>query len=630
MRSFQYLIILFTAVFLVSSCSPKHGVEGTFSYSPEQPKPGDEITVNYLADSTNLAGADSVILETYLYGVNLDNTIEYPMTKEGDYWTAKFPTTDSTLGILIKFKHKDDIDNNNKKGYSIIIYKDGKVIPGAYAGLASAINTWGSYYLEMDRNAELADSYFQKDFEANPGIKDKFLDPYFSVNGRIDKDKADSLIKSELHSLELKNPVDLKDLTLLAKWYAKIGDKEKADGFKKMLEEKYPKSEYVQRQLFNEFYAEKDINKKLSLAKEFENKYPESDYISTVYDLIANYYRDSKDYKKAAEFLKNNTDKPSIYRFYAVASKMADENADLNDALEISKLGVDRSRKEIDTPKGKKPNWESENEWKTDREYILGLNLYAYGEVLSKLGKNDEALNALEQAVKFTKEEEGDLNELYVQTLSGTGNNDKILTVVPDFIKKGKDTPAMQSILKKAYMAKNGNDKGYNEFLAKFESAAKDKLIKDLKKEMVDNPAPDFSLTDLNGEKVSLSQLKGKTVVLDFWATWCGPCKASFPGMQKAVQKFSNNDNIKFFFVNSWENVKDKKKNAEDFIKKNNYPFRVLLDSENKVIDSYRVSGIPTKFIIDKKGDIRFMSVGFSGNTDQMVEEISQMIAMVN
>jgi len=117
---------------------------------------------------------------------------------------------------------------------------------------------------------------------------------------------------------------------------------------------------------------------------------------------------------------------------------------------------------------------------------------------------------------------------------------------------------------------------------------------------------------------------------LDFWATWCGPCKASFPGMQKAVQKYANNNNVKFLFVNAWENVSDKKKNAEDFIKKNKYPFQVLLDEQNKVIDSYKVSGIPTKFIIDKAGNIRFMKVGFSGNTDQMVDEISQMISMVN
>jgi len=62
---------------------------------------------------------------------------------------------------------------------------------------------------------------------------------------------------------------------------------------------------------------------------------------------------------------------------------------------------------------------------------------------------------------------------------------------------------------------------------------------------------------------------------------------------------------------------------------KNNYPFHVLLDTENKVITSFGVDGIPTKFIIDKKGKIRFKSVGFSGSADKLVEELSQMIEML-
>ncbi len=630
MRRIKYSIFFLGLAFLITSCAKKEVIKGTFSYNPEQPKQGDKITVYYNPDSTNLAGIDSVTLEAYLYGVGIDNTIEYPMKKENKIWTAEFSTTDSTRGVLIKFKHKEDVDNNNKKGYSIFIFKNGKPVPGAYAGLASAINTWGSYYLDMDRDAELADDYFKKDFKLHPEIKNEYLDAFLSVNSRLNKSNSDSLIKMELQTLESQNPQSEKELTLLANWYTKLKVPDKAEQYKKIIEEKYPNGKYAQRQLFNKFYTEKDIDKKLSLAKEYEKQFPKGDYLETIYDLIANYYRDTKDYKKAVEFLKDNPEKPSTYRFYAVASKMADENANLKDALHIAEIGVDRSRNEIITPKGKKPKWESNKEWKNDREYILGLNLYAYGEVQTKLNNDEEALKALAEAVKLTNDEEGDLNELYVQTLSKTGKTDKILTIVPEFIKNGKDTPGMHDILKKAYITKNGSDKGYDDFLAKFESAAKEKMVKDLKKEMVDNPAPDFSLTDLNGNKVSLSQLKGKTVVLDFWATWCGPCKASFPGMQKAVQKYANNNNVKFLFVNAWENVPDKKKNAEDFIKKNKYPFQVLLDEQNKVIDSYKVSGIPTKFIIDKAGNIRFMKVGFSGNTDQMVDEISQMISMVN
>ena len=68
----------------------------------------------------------------------------------------------------------------------------------------------------------------------------------------------------------------------------------------------------------------------------------------------------------------------------------------------------------------------------------------------------------------------------------------------------------------------------------------------------------------------------------------------------------------------------------KEFIEEHNYPFHVLLDNDNKVIEDYRVSGIPTKFVIDGNGDIRFKKIGFSGNTDEMVDEISTMISMVN
>ena len=147
---------------------------------------------------------------------------------------------------------------------------------------------------------------------------------------------------------------------------------------------------------------------------------------------------------------------------------------------------------------------------------------------------------------------------------------------------------------------------------------------------MILDPAPQFSLLDLEGNKVSLQDYKGKTIIIDFWATWCGPCLSSFPGMKQAIRKYADNDKVKFLFVNSWERVEDKRKNAIDFISKNDYPFHVLLDDENIVIGKYMVSGIPTKFVIDSEGNIRFKNIGFSGSDDKLVEEISTMISLVN
>ena len=195
-----------------------------------------------------------------------------------------------------------------------------------------------------------------------------------------------------------------------------------------------------------------------------------------------------------------------------------------------------------------------------------------------------------------------------------------------DFIKSGKATADMKEGLKRLYIKEKGSEAGFEDYITALQKESYLKMVEELRKSMLNETAPTFALLGLDGNKVNLTDLKGKVVVVDFWATWCGPCVASFPGMQKMVNKYKENPDVKFIFIDTWEQGENKKKNAADFIEKNKYNFQVLLDEDNKVIEQYKVEGIPTKFVIDKNGMIRFKSVGYDGSDDKLMSELTAMI----
>jgi len=140
--------------------------------------------------------------------------------------------------------------------------------------------------------------------------------------------------------------------------------------------------------------------------------------------------------------------------------------------------------------------------------------------------------------------------------------------------------------------------------------------------DLIDKPAPAFSGDDLTGEKLSLESLKGRVVVLDFWATWCGPCVAAIPHVQKIADKFKD-EPVTIIGMNRDGKGTDSK--VKKFLEKKKITLRQFMDVDGKIARSYNVSGIPSLFIIDKEGVIRDAHVGFSG--ESMADDIAEKIA---
>ncbi|MEK4228463.1 peroxiredoxin family protein [Solibacillus sp. FSL H8-0538] len=121
--------------------------------------------------------------------------------------------------------------------------------------------------------------------------------------------------------------------------------------------------------------------------------------------------------------------------------------------------------------------------------------------------------------------------------------------------------------------------------------------------------APDFTLTTLAGEEVTLSELQGKKVVLNFWATWCPPCKAEMPHMQDYYEKYADKDNVEIVAVNLTYSNKPVEK-VQQFVDSFELTFPILLEEKESVSKTYEILSIPSTFIIDTEGKIQHQILG--------------------
>lgn len=132
----------------------------------------------------------------------------------------------------------------------------------------------------------------------------------------------------------------------------------------------------------------------------------------------------------------------------------------------------------------------------------------------------------------------------------------------------------------------------------------------------VGQSVPNFTLSDMQDMKVSLEDFKGQTVILNFWATWCPPCRGEMPEFNELNQELKKSGEAVLLAINLTDGRRETKAKVAQFLKSNEYDLRVLLDPEFAATEIFSVRGIPTTVVIDSGGVLRGQIVGATTKDD--------------
>jgi len=253
-----------------------------------------------------------------------------------------------------------------------------------------------------------------------------------------------------------------------------------------------------------------------------------------------------------------------------------------------------------------------------------------YAEILHAKGQDERAFFYEEQALKGIDIEQAMPSsiELYTALLEAIGQKEKAYALLLKMAGSGKSSINMDIQLKRLCIEKMGSETDASIFLDSIRSNVSQIYKSQLAKNMITGrKAPDFNLADLSGKRVTLSDLRGKIVVLDFWATWCAPCIASLPAMKLLKQRHPE---VIFLFIAT----KDKERDVKAYANNKKLSLRILMDTPSiqhpnlfTVASAYELESIPAKVVIDKKGMQRFISTGYLSDA-ALTNELEAMIAI--
>lgn len=632
----KHIACAFFVILFISSAVV--GQEPVFSIKPEKPKIGDRITITYNGAAKNALFKDVkeiFLCACFIEGSSLTSLAEVKMEKKENLWQGSFELKEKAARvILFRFDSGDITDDNNQNCWLSLVYNGkGNPLEQGHSTLGMLYKYGGlsnGFPVLIDKEKSIAENALETKFY--PEGKNSLEKLFKSYNEKPSDVETAAQIETGIIKYYNENKSDETAVLNVVSMLRSIKRGEKADELTAEYLKINPNGKLARKEREKKVYSENDKQKRIEIInKVFAENPGLSKDERELYEIsFAQALIYLKRYDEAYDFI-SKVKNPNALMYNALAWGALEKGDLIEKATGWAKIGIDILR---NPNPATKPSNIPMKDWKNNNQMYLAYNLdtYAYG--LDLLNKPEEAEKAYDEVFAISKTPLGeDYYVRYIDCLLKNRKYEKAIMFAEESLDKGMKNEKLIEAYKTAFIKLKGTAADFEKKLALIKEDGKKKAKGKLYAGLINKPAPEFSFKTMNGETLTLDDLKGKIVVVDFWATWCGPCKVSFPALQKVYEKYKSNKDVVILAVNAWENLKgaDREKAVKQFIQENKYSFPVMFDHDEKekaFITQFGVEGIPTKFFLDKQGNIQFETVGFLGE-QAMLDEMDLQLEIL-
>jgi thiol-disulfide isomerase/thioredoxin len=631
--------------------------EKNITIKPELPVQGENIQIDY-RPANGIGLKEPVEAVIYLFRNYQWETDDLQLKRKDSTWTSTYKLPEDCGLFALRFIGDSLTDTNTGQGFIRFVWnKSGQNASGAYAGWGLMRSPdYGSLipdYLDLS-NVAISDTvtYYWISQEISYHRKEAASVLAFQYAKSLKKSEvndAGNKIQRCLNYLEA-NLSEKNLLTAEAIYREVLGDANKADSIRLVNAKKFPEGAINRLNAYRRAMNEEDMETRNKMLHTFLSNFPkkpEDKLFNTEnrisYDLIYQSFLLSEivnnNYDTSYDFLPEFSLSGLFYIYYKIIEIPHRRKDKTDDFLyPYAKSIVNR----ILAKKDNKPDqyrFLSPKQWASEFERMLAKGVFiSYVNLLRNTGHEDEALKFALRAQKVFNYTVADLNDDLCHLLFDAGDKEALNGVLQKSMYENQGSVYMIDLLKQSFIAQNGSEEGFSIYLNSFKKPeSQGKMPERIEKDKREGKMPEWQMLDASGKKISSKDLVGKTYVLDFWASWCVPCKASFPGMKLAVERYQDASDVEFFFVNTEEYSANYKEMNAKYVTDHNYPFHLLFDNKaagakvnsevfGRICKKFTISGIPQKIFVDQKGRVQFISVGYNGSFSELADDISIMI----
>lgn len=557
--------------------------------APEFPERGQTVTVTYKPDGKGIPVDAKTVMMEFPYSTFYDVPYHVKMEKKDGVWTTSFVLARYATFATFYLQSGESINRPAPdRHYEICVYKN--KVPLENADLYKAYSLSSA----MGKSPQLAprqEALYRSELKRYPGNYEAKLRLLVYQISKATTPQEKAQFREAAHKVIADKfnsaPNVAGNMNKVTMGYLILGEPTRVDSIRAVALERYPESSLGRDLKVSVIAKEKDTAKQIALyeaALKKETAANAADF-EGMHERLFNLYAAKKDSAKALYHVRFFSSPKGEDPYYPVTLKnIAQTLLDNNLALDTARAYASRSFAMAEQfPVG------------VIRYFPETGYIYPYADDSTKQAVYSKAKGNILSMIGLIDMKEGKDATLHMAQALQYSIDDETVSNVTVY-----------------YTATNRTDK-LKELTALRESNMKAKLVK----QRISRPSPALSsFVDMQGRKLDPATLKGKIVVMDFWATWCIPCMQEMPYIQRLYDQYKNDPDIVFMVVNS--GARNTLADAQGWSGNKKYSFPVYYNTDPEIGDKFKFTVIPATYVIDKNGNIQFGNIGFEGPDVEM------------